>query len=289
MDGRKTNENRWAIVGLTLLTVITLVVFAFCFLGMGDFFSGDGEDPSVKQTDSSTDTSSTDSEQRASLMADVQMKMNKFQTQLSSPYILIVNEKTPLPEGYDVGELAALNGYETLQLEKAAAEKFNEFLVAADKAGFDASLTAAYRSEKQQEKAYNDAVQSYMNAGYPAETARTMAKSSVGLVGTSEHQLGLAVDFTPKEMSLLGADGNSFEEFLSGNMHLYGFILSYPAGEEDQTGHEANTVHYRYVGVEAAKEMKTQQWTLPEYRDYLQTQIDYLKQYLQSLEKGGEQ
>ncbi len=290
MNGLKTNENRWALVGLTLLAVITIVIFAFCFLGAGEFFAGEGKEPSVNHTDSSTDSSlTTDSEQRASLMADVQTKMNQFQTLLSSPYLLIVNEKTPLPEGYDVGELANLNGYETLQLEKTAAARFNEFLAAADKAGFAASVNAAYRSEKQQETAYNDAVQSYMNAGYPAETARNMAKSSVGLVGTSEHQLGLAVDFTPKEMTLLGADGRSFEEFLAENMHLYGFILSYPAGEEDQTGHEANTVHYRYVGVDSAKEMKAEQWTLPEYRDYLQTQIDYLKQYLQSLEKGGEQ
>ncbi len=290
MDGLKTNENRWAIAGLALLAVITIVIFAFCFLGAGEFFAGEGKDPTVQNTDSSTDPSdTTDSEQRASLMVDVQTKMNKFQTLLSSPYLVTVSEKNPLPDGYDVGELALLEGYKTLKLEKTAAAKLNEFLAAADKAGYAASLNAAYRSQTEQEKAYNDAVQSYMNAGYPAETARSMAKSSVGLAGTSEHQLGLAVDFLPKEMTLLGADGRTFEEFLVENMHLYGFILSYPVGEEDQTGHEANTVHYRYVGVESAKEMKREQWTLSEYRDYLQTQIDYLKQYLQSLEKGGEQ
>ena len=85
-------------------------------------------------------------------------------------------------------------------------------------------------------------------------------------------------------MNLLGVDGRSFEEYLNDTMHKYGYILSYPTGKETQTGHDANTVHYRYVGVAAATEMKERNLTLAEYRDYLQTQIDYLKQYIQSKE-----
>lgn len=285
MDERKTTENRLALIGLTVLTVITLAVFAFCFLGAGDLFSPEQEDPEVNQSSDSTDSQqTTDSEQLSSIIAEVQTKMNNFQTQLDSPYLLLVSETSPLPEGYEVGELVLLTGYRTLKLESTAAAKFNEFLAAADKAGYFASLNAAYRTEKEQKKAYDDAVQGYMNAGYPAETARSMAASSVGSVNCSEHQLGFAVDFSPKEMTLLGSDGRSFEEYLNDNIYKYGFILSYPAGEEEQTGHEANTVHYRYVGVEAAAEMKEERWTLGEYRDYLQTQIDYLKQYVQSLE-----
>ncbi len=289
MDEQKTTENRLALIGLTVLTVITLAVFAFCFLGAGDLFSGNEENPQVNHSDdASTEGQTTDSEQLASIIADVQIKMNRFQTQLDSPYLLEVNEDTPLPEGYEVGELVALTGSDSLKLESNAAAKMNEFLAAADKAGFDVTVTAAYRTEKQQEKAYNDAVQGYMNAGYPVETARSMAAASVGSVNSSEHQLGFAVDFSQKEMSYLGADGRSFEEFLTDNMAKYGFILSYPAKKEDLTGHEANTVHYRYVGVEAAAEMSDRQYTLPEYRDYLSTQIEVQKQYIDSLKaKGG--
>lgn len=285
MDEQRITENRIVLIGLTVLTVLTLAVFAFCFLGAGDLFSPGEDSPQVDNTAGSTDQQhTTDSEQLSSIIAEVQGKMNNFQTLLNSPYLLPVGESTPLPEGYEVGELTLLTGYETLKLEKTAAEKFNEFLAAADKAGHAASVTAAYRTEKQQKKAYDDAVEDFMNAGYPLEKARSMAATSVGSVNCSEHQLGFAVDFSKKEMTLLGSDGKTFEEYLTENMYKYGFILSYPAGEEEQTGREANTVHYRYVGVDAAAEMKEEGWTLNEYRDYLQTQLDYLKQYVQSLE-----
>ncbi len=285
MDERRTTENRIFIVALTVLIVMTVAVFAFCFLGGSDLFAGGNDTPTPDDSSVSTDGETTDSEQLSSIVAEVQGKMNNFQTLLDSPYLLPVDDATPLPEGYEVGELVALDGYEKMQLESVAAGKMNEFLAAAKKAGFAATVTAAYRSEKQQEKAYNDAVQDFMNAGYPAETARTMAASSVGAVNRSEHQLGFAVDFSKKEMTLLGNDGSTFEEFVSANMPKYGFILSYPAGGEDKTGHDANTVHYRFVGVEPAEAMTREKWTLGEYRNYLQTQLDYLKQYLQSLSK----
>ena len=285
MDERNITEQRWALGGLSVLTVLTLLVFAFCFLGAGKLFTPDEQTPSVNSTAGSTDApQTTDGEQLSSIVAEVQTKMNHFQTRLDSPYLLLVGEKTPLPEGYDAGELTLLTGYETLKLESSAAAKFNEFLAVAKKAGYTASVTAAYRTEKQQKKAYDDAVEGFMNAGYPAETARSMAAASVGSVNCSEHQLGFAVDFSKKEMTLLGSDGRSFEEFLNATIYKYGFILSYPAGGEEQTGREANTVHYRYVGVEAASEMREEGWTLNEYRDYLKTQLDYLKQYVQSLE-----
>ncbi len=284
MDEQRMTENRIALVGLAVLAVATLAVFAFCFLGAGDLFSGGEDTPQVQHTAGSNEgPQTTDREQMSSIIAELQTKMNHFQTRLDSPYLIHVSESSPLPEGYEVGELTPL-GDSKLKLEAAAATKFNEFLAAASKAGYAATVTAAYRTETQQEKAYNDAVQGYMNAGYPAETARTMAAASVGSVNCSEHQLGFAVDFSKKEMALLGSDGRSFEEYLNNSMHKYGFILSYPAGAEEQTGHDANTVHYRYVGVEAAAEMTKEGWTLSEYRDYLQTQIDYQKQYIQSLE-----
>ncbi len=286
MDEQRITENRMILIWLTVLTVITLAVFAFCFLGNGTWFSS--EEPEVQGPQSSTqDTSggqTTDAQQLASIISEVQTKMNNFQTLLDSPYLMFVDETHPLPEGFEVGETVLLTGSETVKMEKSAGEKMNEFFVAADKAGYAATVTAAYRTQQQQQKVYNDAVQDFMNAGYPAETARTMAAASVGSVNCSEHQLGLAVDFSKKEMSLLGADGRTFEEYLNDTMHTYGYILSYPAGKTEQTGHDGNTVHYRYVGIAAAAEMKEKQWTVSEYRDYLSTQIDYLKQYIQSLE-----
>lgn len=286
MDEQKTAQGRLALVGLIILTVLTLLVFSFLFLDAGSLFSGEGNDPQIgSSSDSFTQEQTTDREQISSVIVEVQMKMNNFQTQLSSPYLLLVNESTPIPEDY-TAELISLSGENSSkQLEKTAAVKMNEFLQAADKAGYNVTVTAAHRTKSAQEKVYNNAVQDFMNAGYPVETARSMAAMKVGSVNCSEHQLGLAVDFSAKEMSVLGADGRTFEQYLTDTMYKYGFVLSYPAGKESQTGHDANTAHYRYVGIEAARDMREKQWTLGEYRDYLQTQIDYLKQYIDSLEK----
>ena len=140
-------------------------------------------------------------------------------------------------------------------------------------------MTAAYRSEAEQEKLYNSTVQSYMNAGYAAEKARSMAASEVGSVNCSEHQLGFAVDFSSKELASVGSDGTTtFGDFLAQTMPKYGFILSYPAGSESQTEHVSSYTHYRYVGLEAAEIISEKGWTLPQYRDYLKIQIDYQKQ-----------
>ncbi len=285
MDEQRLTENRMAILGLTVLTVLTLVMFAVCFLGGENLFSSE-ETPQANQpsTQGGEVADSTDDEQLASVLGEMRNKMNNFQTLLDSPYLMFVGESDPLPETFEVGETVLLTGSETVKLEKAAGEQINKFFQDAKKVGFAATVTAAYRTEKQQQKVYDDAVEDFMNAGYPAEIARSKAAATVGSVNCSEHQLGLAVDFSKKEMTLLGSDGRSFEEYLNDTMCKYGFVLSYPADKEEQTGHSANTVHYRYVGVAAAEEMKEKNMTLSEYRDYLQTQIDYLKQYIQSKE-----
>lgn len=285
MDERKTTENRRGLMGLSVLAVITAAVWCFMFLGLGDLWSKEPDPVPDSSAGASTDDS-TNTEDLSAVIAEVQEKMNRFQTQLASPYLTLVGESNPLPEGYTV-ELMDLvgDGAKNRQMETAAAGKMNEFLAAAEKSGFHVTVTAAYRTEAAQKKAYDAAVQDYMNAGYPAEIARSMAASSVGSVNRSEHQSGYAVDFSAKELTLLGSDGRTFEEYLTDTIYKYGFILSYPAGEEESTGHAADTTHYRYVGVSAAAEMREKHFTLPEYRDYLETQIEVQKQYIDSLKK----
>ena len=53
--------------------------------------------------------------------------------------------------------------------------------------------------------------------------------------------------------------------WLAENAYKYGFILRYPPGKEDITGIDYEPWHYRYVGIDAALEIYTQQLTLEEY------------------------
>jgi zinc D-Ala-D-Ala carboxypeptidase len=82
------------------------------------------------------------------------------------------------------------------------------------------------------------------------------------LPGHSEHQLGLALDFSSPELPDLVGDptavfNSAFIEtsegkWLAMNAHQYGFTMSYPLEAQVWTGLAYEPWHYRYVGVELA-------------------------------------
>ena len=82
-----------------------------------------------------------------------------------------------------------------------------------------------------------------------------MARKIVAYPGTSEHQLGLAVDIVDSSSTVLDADmleDMPLLQWLSQHCHEYGFILRYPKDKEDVTGWY-EPWHFRYVGIDAAK------------------------------------
>jgi D-alanyl-D-alanine carboxypeptidase len=78
--------------------------------------------------------------------------------------------------------------------------------------------------------------------------------------GHSEHQLGLAADFSARGQRcvILVCFGNTEAgRWLEENAHEHGFILRYPKGYPAITGFQYEPWHFRYVGVELATEMRT--------------------------------
>jgi D-alanyl-D-alanine carboxypeptidase len=96
--------------------------------------------------------------------------------------------------------------------------------------------------------------------------------------GHSEHQLGLAADFSARGQGcvILTCFGNTEAgRWLEDNAHEHGFILRYPRGYRAITGFQYEPWHFRYVGVELATEMKTkgiktleELWELESAPDY---------------------
>ena len=96
--------------------------------------------------------------------------------------------------------------------------------------------------------------------------------------GHSEHQLGLAADFSARGQGcvILVCFGNTEAgRWLADNAHEYGFILRYPKGYRAITGFQYEPWHFRYVGVELATAMHTngiktleEFWKLTAARDY---------------------
>ena len=82
--------------------------------------------------------------------------------------------------------------------------------------------------------------------------AEDIAKTEVAFPRTSEHELGLAVDFAKE-----GSAFKDTEEYkwLTGNCYDYGFIPRF----------EDNPAHFRYVGVENAAAIKESGLGFDEY------------------------
>ena len=100
-------------------------------------------------------------------------------------------------------------------------------------------------------------MESNLAEGLSQEEAEAEALRWVAAPGTSEHQLGLAVDVS----------GATYDVFLWLQEHSweYGFIWRYPGDKTDLTGTAEEVWHYRYVGKEAAREIYEQGLCLEEY------------------------
>ena len=106
-----------------------------------------------------------------------------------------------------------------------------------------------------------------LDEGVSMEDAPAVAAESVAVPGTSEHQLGLAADIIDEHYPNLdkGQEETGTQKWLMENCWRYGFILRYPNGTTDITGIIYEPWHYRYVGVDYAKEITDLGVTLEEY------------------------
>ena len=123
-------------------------------------------------------------------------------------------------------------------------------------AGIEYDFNSAYRTVEEQAQILAQRTQEYMDYyEWEEEKAREKALETVALPGTSEHNLGLAVD-------LLGSQAVAwFQE----HCWDYGFIVRYAADKQDYTGITNEPWHFRYVGKEVALELKDSGLCLEEY------------------------
>lgn len=134
-------------------------------------------------------------------------------------------------------------------------------------AGYSPIICSSYRTYQRQQEIFNEQVQTYINQGMTRKEAKAKTADSVALPGTSEHELGLAVDITDvsEQKIVSGMDEQPVQKWLMKNCYKYGFILRYPKDKEDVTGIVYEPWHFRYVGKEAAKYIYENDITLEEY------------------------
>lgn len=174
-------------------------------------------------------------------------------------YLMLVNRWNPIPQDYQA-ELADVPGGE--QVDARILQPLAEMMEAAEQEGLGPVVVSGYRTQKKQQRLYDDKVRAYRGEGYDKEEARELAGQWVSLPGTSEHQLGLAVD--------INGDTYDLYLWLQENSWRYGFIFRYPGNKTDITGVAEEVWHYRYVGKEAAEEIYQQGLCLEEYLERLE-------------------
>lgn len=174
---------------------------------------------------------------------------------------ILVNRWNPIPEGYKV-ELTQLQGDQAV--DSRVYPPLQQMFDDARAEGIYPMISSSYRTYEEQVRLMEEKIAEYQNVGYRSKEARTLAEEWVALPGTSEHQIGLAVDITTADPDR--QDASTVWQWFAQNSYRYGFILRYPEDKTEITGVMHEQWHFRYVGKEAAKEIYEQNLCLEEYK-----------------------
>lgn len=178
--------------------------------------------------------------------------------------LTLVNPWNSVPEGY-APQLTAIDDEQAV--DSRCADELLRMLEDCKAAGCLPYVCSSYRTQEMQEFLYNNKIDRLINEGYSYYDAPEVAARSVAVPGTSEHQLGLAVDIIDEYYPYLNyyQENTYTQQWLMEHCYDYGFILRYPNGTTDITGIIYEPWHYRYVGYGPAQEIKALGVTFEEY------------------------
>lgn len=211
---------------------------------------------SEKNTESDTDT---DTDTDTASDEDTDSDTDNGNTDSGESILILVNRNNPIPEGYEMELTLLSNG---IMVDSRAYPDLQEMFDTMRAEGVYPTVLEGYRTSEYQQEIMQGRINGYIAQGYSEEGARAEAEKWVAVPGTSEHELGLALDINA-DVSM--SDAWDVYNWLAKNAYRYGFILRYPEGKESITGIDYEPWHYRYVGREAAAEMYYSSLCLEEY------------------------
>lgn len=248
---------------VNLYCSILIIVSAILFLGgfnrnslQIDEFQNE---LSKLKIDEKTDTFSENSN---TIQAETEIKNSSIDT--SSWNLVLVNSTHPIPQDFKIDLTNLKNGH---SVDSRIYKDLQAMMDAARAEGLSPIICSSYRTMEKQTSLFNKEVNSYLSQGYSQKEAEQKASYWVAIPGTSEHQLGLAVDIVAQSYQGLDKAQEQTDEqkWLMKHCAEYGFILRYPTNKSDITGIGYEPWHYRYVGKEIAKEIMDKGICLEEY------------------------
>jgi zinc D-Ala-D-Ala carboxypeptidase len=154
-----------------------------------------------------------------------------------------------VPPDLVAASMAGLDGASGTRLvRQIVVADLDDMRAAWQAAGLTIFVESAYRSHADQAATFD---------GWVARIGHDGALLRAARPGHSEHQLGTAIDVTSPGWS--GRFGDWAVEAVEGawmaeHAWEYGFVMSYPAGGQDDTCYGYEPWHYRWIGREAAAE-----------------------------------
>ena len=256
---RRFRKNGVRLPAVIIGTVLILILCGRVILtgGIGGI-TGQAAESQAVETAASPDTSSGQQDSRAA--RSHQMK----DAQEQEWNLLLVNPWNPIPENYEPELTYLRNGQ---AVDSRCYPELQQMMDDCRAAGFDPLICASYRTMEKQEALFEDKEARLIREGCPENEVEAEAGKVVAYPGTSEHQLGLALDIVDVSYQQLDTEQENtpVQQWLMKNSWKYGFVLRYPTDKSDITGIIYEPWHYRYVGKEAAAEMYENKLCLEEY------------------------
>lgn len=251
-----------------LAAVILLIAFAVKAVISGGEKDNTPSDTSSLQSGSVSDVSDVSSEE-SSVPSYPATGPNGLDANYSN--LLLVNGENPLPEDYDYeGNLTTIpdnyiNG-SLKQIDKNVWPYMKAMIDAAWADGVKLYVWSPYRSYDTQNMLFQKQVNRRIQSGTPADKAEAEAATVVARPGTSEHHTGLAADFNMADDKF---ETTEMYRWMQQHAADYGFIMRYSGEKQSVTGVIHESWHYRFVGINTAKEMNRLDMCLEEYVEYL--------------------
>lgn len=220
----------------------------------------------VKENTEKEDTNENDKEEPEK---DVKPTDKNDDNQLDPDFemLLLVNGKNPLPDDYDKNirkDLVTIdkkyrNNDNVTDIHKDVYPYITAMVKAAQADGVDLRVWSPFRSYATQNILFQNQVK---RVGGDED----LAASVVARPGTSEHNTGMCADFN---MASDAFEKTKMYKWMVENAEDYGFVLRYPKDKTEITGVIYESWHWRFVGINRAKEMNKLGFCLEEYVEYL--------------------
>lgn len=258
---------------ITLCIAVLILIIALAAFIISAVVTAPDKDGTSSEESSSQiiDSSSKTSSEENTSSGPEYVTRGEYTLDANFTNLLLVNGKNPLPEDYEYGsnlitvEDKYING-SLKQIDKDVWPYMRAMIEAAWADNVQLYIWSPYRSYETQNMLFENKIQRVMDAkGLDRAAAEIEAATVVARPGTSEHHTGLAADFN---MANDGFEDTEMFRWMKENAADYGFIMRYSEEKQPLTGVIHESWHWRFVGINAAKEINSLGMCLEEYIDY---------------------